>query len=323
MASMIDVPAIQVPPFKYDIAMKSGIKKVLMTTWGGIGDQVVAEPTLRYSFKLFKEYEISLLTSFPELFTHLPFKRVYHKSESKNINEDEFMVIHTNPPHNNLARDFVTHHFTQVVDFCSLCAFARQLPIRDREICLVGDEMDLLKRDYVVIHPGRHWQSKTFPKKWWDEVIQTIVQAHFKVLIVGADTREECGTVDVDATHCLDLRNKLSLKESTTVLKRARVVITNDSSPLHIAAAGPAHILLIASCKEPDHLFHWREGKFGWRMKNLGLDGLWNYLDSCPARTTDFRIDTMPEKLLNDLLPSPASVKEEVINCIYAPGYLE
>lgn len=314
---MVDVPAKHIPPLRYKIAMDQGIKQIMMTTWGGLGDQVCAEPSLRYAFKLFKGYEISLLTSFPEMFVHLPFKNIFSKDEAKKLNEDEWLVIHTNHPNNNMTRDFITHHFTHCVDFSSLCAFQRQLPIEDRQIELPEWDIAFSEDFKIVIHPGRHWQSKTFPKTWWDEVVKIISNKYSEVVIVGKDIDQETGTVDVKVpSNCLDLRNEQSLPELTMLLKTAYIVITNDSSPLHIAASGNAHVLFIPTCKHPDYLMHWRHGVFGWRMHNLGQDGLWNYQNSCPIRSEPLMIDKMPEDLLLRCLPDPRHVLD-TINSIY------
>lgn len=307
-----EVPAKQIPPLRYKIAADHGIKQVMMTTWGGLGDQVCAEPTLRYAFKLLEGYEISLFTSYPDLFRHLPFKRIYSKQENTALNDEEWLVIHTNAEHGNMSRDFLAHHFTQVVDFCSLSAFQRQLPIAEREIILHGTSIEG-SFPMIVIHPGRHWSSKTFPKQWWDEIIIGATKLCTNVAIIGKDIDKDTGTVDVCVPPGVrDLRNKLSLPQLIGVCKNAHVVLTNDSAPLHIAAAGDAEILFIASCKEPDHLLHWRQGRFGFRMKNLGLDGLWNHQSSNPIRPEPLSIDTMKPELIKQLLPTATSVINEI-----------
>lgn len=315
---VIDVPIKQIPPFRYKVAMDAGIKKIMMTTWGGLGDQVCGEPALRYAFKLFPDYEISLLTSFPELFTHLPFKRIYAKAEAPSLNDDDWLVLHTNHPHENMARDFLAHHFTQCVDFSSLCAFQRQLPIADRQVMLPKTGRPVpFDETRIVVHAGRHWQSKSFPSAWWSEVLARLCDSHDGVCLVGKDVDEHTGTVEVQRPkNCLDLRNRLSLLELSTVLQEADVVVTNDSAPLHMAAAGDAHILFVATCKEPDHLMHWRRGKFGWRMENLGLDGLWNHVSTSPIRDEPLRIDVMPEGLLERCLPLPRDVAGSVTKAL-------
>lgn len=317
---LVQVPAKQVPPYRYAIAQERGIKQMILTTWGGCGDQVCGEPTARYAFKLFEGYEISLLTSYPDLFTHLPFKKIYHKSEAPNLNDQEWLVKHTNPSNHFMARDFINHHFTQVVDFSSLCAFQRQLPIEDRAIKLPKSDFGERFKLPILIHPGRHWESKTFPKMWWDAVIGKLAKLYpFRIGIIGKDVDAETGTVDVEVPEgVFDFRNKMSILDLSSALQAAQVVVTNDSAPLHIAAAGFAKIIFISSCKESDHLKHWRRSKqsgkveWAWNMKNMELTGLWEMQSSIPIRDTEFRIDLMSPEMMEKILPDPMSVVDEV-----------
>lgn len=318
---VVEVPAKQIPPWRYKIAHKDGVKQIMCTTWGGMGDQAVAEPTLRYIFELFEGYEISLLTSFPELFTHLPFKAIHYKTAARKFKDHEWLALHTNPPDANMTRDFMSHHFTQVTSFCSLSAIQRELPLECRQVKFVGS--DFWKNHpnaRIVVHPGRHWPIKTFPKEWWNAVLKGLTEKfEGRVVVIGRDIDKNTGTVDVDIPYgAIDLRNKLSLGDLISICKTANVVVTNDSSPLHIAPAGNAHIFFIASCKQPEHLTHWRvnqdtgQMEFGWRMKNLGRDGLWNHQSSIPIRNEDFTIDTCPPGLMEKILPTAKSVVHEV-----------
>lgn len=316
---VVEVPAIQIPSFRYHFAKEDGVKKLMMTTAGGLGDQVTAEPTLRYAFKLFSEYEISLLTSFPDLFTHLPFKRVY-KSGSPEVSgliEEDYLTLHTYSKRQNMSDDFIAHHFTHAVDYSSLLAFQRQLPTSERAIVLEGSDFHLSCQSIkIVLHPGRHWASKTFPESWWNEVIERMGAAYpNQVAIIGKDVDSETGTVNVTVPPTvLDMRNQLDLKNLISLLKAARLVVTNDSAPLHIAAAGYAHILFIASAKHPDHITHWRQPQnhgspmWGWRMQNMGRDGLWNHVSSNPVRTEPLEIDGMAPEIMAGLLPAPGEV---------------
>lgn len=315
---MIDVPAKHIPAIKYSLAKQAGIKQIILTTWGGLGDQVCAEPALRYAFTLFKDYKISLLTSFPELFTHLPFENIFKSGtpEAMSLNDDEWLILHTNHPNNCMTRDFITHNYTHCVDFSSLCAFQRQLPIKDRTIRLACDETDRVLQygqGRIIIHAGRHWQSKTFPAQWWNKVIKLISDNYSGVVLVGKDVDQETGTVEVlENSNVIDLRNKLTLRQLAFLLAEAKIVVTNDSAPLHMATIGDAYILFIASCKQDDHLLHWRHSYFGYKMKNLGRDGLWNHQDSCPIREEPLSIDTISNSLLNNLLPAPEEVFRHV-----------
>lgn len=319
---MVEVPAKHIPPFRYSLAKQAGINQIMMTTWGGLGDQVCAEPTLRHAFNLFPGYKISLLTSFPELFAHLPFKQIFNNKDAASLNDDEWLVIHTYHPAANMSADFLTHQYMHCVDFSSLCAFQRQLPIKERHIQLPFSEVDrVLDRHQatIIIHPGKTWPSRTLPKVWWDEVLKRLCDNFAGVVIIGQDVSESIGTVDVAVPeNCTDLRNKLSISQMAFLLMDAKVVITNDSAPLHIASAGDAHILFLSTCRDPDFLTHWRYGQFGWRMKNLSIDGLWNHQESCPVRDEALDMSPMSPSLMEKCLPNPRVILDQTRKAIFS-----
>jgi len=312
------MPADLIPSFRVSQAFKKGTQsKFLITTWGGLGDQACAEPTLRFALENFKETEISLCSQHPELFTHLNFKEVIPWSEINNVREN-YLVFDTIVPPSHLLWQFFSHCVTHCVDFASMCAFRTQLPVADRCLQLPDYELPEVVKGIdwdkaVMIHPGRHWRSKTFPKTWWDRTIAAVQARGFQPVIIGKETDDNRGTVDVHvAEGVLDLREKLSLKDLVVVLKSAKYVLSNDSSPIHIAAAGSAHIFFIASCKHPDYITHWRNGEWGWRMKNLGLDGIWNYINQNPSVDQEVSVEKLPDGVMEKLLPEPSSVADAI-----------
>lgn len=317
---MIDIPAKQVPPIKYSMVKN---KNIIITTQGGLGDQVCSEPAIRYAFNIFNGYEISLITSFPELFFHLPFKNIWHKSDPELLNiaenEDNWLVLHCYAPTNSLTSNFIEHAFIQPVEYACLSAYQRQIPIINRQIKLSRswDESRGEKRK-IVIHPGKGWESKTFPVEWWQSVADHLGRIYPNdLVIIGNNINQNQGTVDIKAPkYSLDLRNKLTLNELASILHDADLVITNDSAPLHMATTGDACILFIASCKHPDYLKHWRKGIFGWRMFNLEKTGLWDYNNECPIREKPYLIDQMDEEIMKQVLPPVYEVIDTAVYCI-------
>ncbi len=124
-------------------------------------------------------------------------------------------------------------------------------------------------------------------------------------ILIGANTDDNRGTVDLDPTGCLDLRNQTSLNDLMWILKNAYCLLTNDSSPLHIAAAGRAWIGFIATCKHHDYITHYRQGVFGWRMKNFGRGGIWDYQNYCPNVAQTIEVDKVDPAILDSWLPDP------------------
>jgi hypothetical protein len=309
------VPQHQLPVFRTDNAIRNGVERRLMfRTWGGIGDQICAVPTITYALKMFKDCEFFLASEIPELFSHLQFKRVFDlRDEIPNYKNYLLFETITPPDDSNLVWQFFSHLLTNCVDFPSLCALRQQLPVADREIKLHGKIPTTSFAPAVggvIVHPGKHWQTKTFPKKFWDRVIAGLQVRGITPVIIGANADDNRGTVDVDATGCLDLRNKLSIAESIWVCQSAAVLLTNDSAPMHMAASGDAFIGYVATCKHPDMITHWRRGVWQWREKNFGKGGIWEHVDYCPNKKQTVEVERVEPRLLESWLPEPVEMAE-------------
>jgi hypothetical protein len=314
----IIVPFRHLPAGRTTIALKNKVEKnILIRTWGGIGDQICSEPTLRFALKNFKSGErITLASEMPELFRHLNFFDVYDLKKERPV-WDDFLCFETIVNHdgNSLVPQFMSHSITNCVDFPSLCAFRCQLPIADKEVvlkpeCPENPELISLANDqrHVLVHAGKHWPSKTFPKEWWDSALDSIKKQGLVPVLVGKETDETQGTVDTDTAGCVDLRNKTTVMETVWLSQKLKLVVTNDSSVLHMAVSGDAWIAFFASAKHPDYISHWRNGTWSWRMQNLSLGGMWNIMDNCPNRSGETRIDQVDEATLRSWLPDPEIV---------------
>ncbi len=290
----------------------------LVSTWGGIGDVICAEPTLRYALENFKDVKITLATMHPELFSHLNFHDVYDlKNESPIM--DDYLYFETIPNQDkyNLTPQFISHMITHCIDYPSLAAFRMQLPIKGRNIILNPPTpemdrpvMDATGADRVIVHAGLHWKSKTFPKKWWDEVLDNMILLKLKPVLIGKKDGPGQGYVDVNTEGCIDLREKTTLSESIWLLQNSQVLICNDSSPMHMAASGAAYIGFLATVKHPDYLMHYRGpwNDFGWRMENLSLGGLWDHVSYQPNIPENLDLDNCDESLMETFLPEPVTV---------------
>lgn len=318
-SDMMVFPGSVIPSFRTQLAIQNKVNKnLLLHVWGGLGDQVCAEPTLRFAFKSFKDCDISLSSDFPDLFSHLPFKNTFNISKKEIPKWDDYMVFHMIMPPPHLNWEFISHSLINCVDYPAINAFRMQLPVADRELYLTGkcpENISINFDDSVFIHAGKHWQSKTFPKKWWDEVIDEILFSGLKPVLIGADSEGgKRGTVDVNPLKCCDLRNELSIQETTWLLQRAKVLLTNDSSPLHLAAStdpeqkeitGHCWIGYIATCKHPDFITHFRKGQWQYREVNHGSGGVWDYLNYCPNQDEEVMIHKVEPTLLESWLPDP------------------
>lgn len=314
----IGVPFMSIPVYRTNLAVQKGVEKnLLFVTWGGIGDVICSEPTVRYAIEKFKDCRVTIATRHPELFQHLKFHDIYDLKKETPI-ADDYLIFQTIPVQDQttLIPQFISHMYTHCVDFPALSALRSQLPINHREVILKPAKPGLgggLKKfwalqneNYVVVHAGRHWQTKTFPAKWWNAVIDSIIENGMVPVLIGKHEGETQGYVDTKTEGCVDLRDQTTIEESIWLLQNSPVLVCNDSSPLHMAATGNAFIGFVASVKHPDYITHYRKGKFGWRMENFELDGMWNHSSMCPNSAEDVNLDKIGSELVASFLPEPS-----------------
>ena len=90
--------------------------------------------------------------------------------------------------------------------------------------------------EYVVIAPGARWQTK----KWHPECFgELAARLNLKSVVVGSSADIEIAdqVVKNSRGNAVSLAGKTSLKELIGIISRAKFVVTNDSGPMHIAAA--------------------------------------------------------------------------------------
>jgi ADP-heptose:LPS heptosyltransferase len=307
------IPAHMVPGWRTSYAVQRGVEKeILFRTWGGIGDQICAEPTIRFAIKAFKDCNVSLASEHPEFFRHLKFKRVYDLKDHQPIWEN-YLTLDTIRNCDDLSWQFYSHMLVNCVDYPTLCALRSMLPISEKQVQLFPTDIEyrVIRKivfdkfdDKVVVHPGKHWQSKTFPVEWWQAVIDELENEKVTPILIGGDVDDNRGTVNVTTKNGFDLRGQLSLMETVALLKRAPVLLTNDSAPLHMAADSHCWIGFVATCKHPDMIMHWRRGGWAWRMKNHGKGGIWEVIDNCPNKVNSVEAENVGDRLL-EWLPDP------------------
>ncbi|MBP6343015.1 MAG: lipopolysaccharide heptosyltransferase II [Candidatus Omnitrophica bacterium] len=92
----------------------------------------------------------------------------------------------------------------------------------------------------VVVNTGGNWDLKRWPAEYFSRLIARLVQeTGVKILIPGAPSDKELvGRIARDSgVDPVVWAGETSLEELFALFKRADVVISNDSGPLHVAAA--------------------------------------------------------------------------------------
>ncbi len=93
-----------------------------------------------------------------------------------------------------------------------------------------------ISKDYAVIVPGARWKTKKWPKEKFGRLTSLLP---LQTIIVGSKKDMDIASkiVSLSKGKALSLAGKTDLKGLIEVIRGARFVVSNDSGPMHIAAA--------------------------------------------------------------------------------------
>jgi len=303
------------PYYKYD-------RNILVSVGAGMGDQLCSEPAIRYMKKLYSDSKINIVTHFPRLFEHLNLP--VHSYETWKGISDPFLKFYTCPDDEQSGHN-LSHALFHPTDFASLSMYRRTIPNMDKTINLkvepddVSCVLEMVKdrnrdKPMVLIHAGRWWPSKTLPLDWWQEVIDKLSEK-LTIGLIGKHLSDEQGYLPVEVPKDgYDFRDITSLGELIALISLTKVLLTNDSSPLHIAGAFDNWIVTIPTCKHPDHILPFRNGTQTYKTKALYKKLLIDDLEVRHTESKVHNIDQIPEgKTMYDYVPDVS----EVVNTIF------
>jgi ADP-heptose:LPS heptosyltransferase len=105
----------------------------------------------------------------------------------------------------------------------------------------------------VVINPNGVWETKRWTIKQFTKLASLITDKIVaRVVVIGALDDEERGIqVARDNKKILDVTGRTSVDDLYRIMKISNLVITNDSGPMHIAAAANARLIAIFGPTDP------------------------------------------------------------------------
>ena len=106
----------------------------------------------------------------------------------------------------------------------------------------------------VALAPGSIWGTKRWP--YYEELARRLA-ARARVAVVGgtADSELARRVVEAAGSSAIDATGRLGLVASAELIRRAAVIVTNDSAPLHLASAMATPTVAIFGPTVPDFGF--------------------------------------------------------------------
>jgi len=108
---------------------------------------------------------------------------------------------------------------------------------------------------WIAVHPGGSAPSRRYPAERFAEVVRGLAEAGVAVLLTGGAGEQPLVRAIQQAagvaTH--SLAGRLGVAELAAVLARARVLVSNNTGPVHIAAAVGTPVVDLYAQTNPQH----------------------------------------------------------------------
>ena len=129
------------------------------------------------------------------------------------------------------------------------------LPIGEEDRAWASEVLDAVPRPRVILNLGARWLTKRWPPEHYAEIGRRAI-AKFGGGLIAVGAAEDRPLVDALAHHTaplgvLDLCGRTRLPQLAALCQGADLMISNDTGPLHLAAAAGARVLGIYTCTSP------------------------------------------------------------------------
>jgi ADP-heptose:LPS heptosyltransferase len=118
-------------------------------------------------------------------------------------------------------------------------------------------ENNLKPNAFITVHPGASDPTKCWPAANFALLIDRLAERYaLKIVLIGNSPQaislaEEILRQTHQASWILDLTGKTSLAQTVSLLRRARLLISNDSGPVHVAAGVGTSVISLFLRNQP------------------------------------------------------------------------
>ena len=137
-------------------------------------------------------------------------------------------------------------------------------------LILKEEEKELVRamvpENFIVLGTGARYINKVYP--YYNKVAEILLEKGFNIVLVGSKEDKNMDT-NVYPEKVVDLRGKLSLRESLAVISLARLTISNDSAITHMSRAVGVPVLVIYGATHPYFGFAPLEDEGSYIFKGL------------------------------------------------------
>ena len=161
-------------------------------------------------------------------------------------------------------------------------------------------------KNILALAPSTIWNTKRWPADRFAAVCKQIVSENIAIVLIGG--KEDDGLCKeimriAQAKNVFTVAGKLSLLQSAELIRRCKVLISNDSAPMHIAVAIGTPVVAIFGATIPQYGFAPRGPHDvvvetnGLKCRPCSIHGG----NICPIKTFECMLSITPEVVVNKL----------------------
>jgi len=245
-----------------------------------LGDVLCSTPVIRKLSKLYNT-KLNIINDAPEVLQNSPYINVIISSKEFHINNisgnHEFFQSFVLPGQKNefgIERKFNTFDI-------------RQIHAIDLGFGLLPEEMYCeffptsyennfnIKSPYIILHTAKNWANRTWAKENWQKIIDYLRKRNIFTVLIGKKTIEQESHVinkdfyNFENIYGLNLIDQTNLNQSWNLINNAKLFISFDTGPLHLAGTTNVNILHLGSAKDPRLVAPYRNNTQTYKYKYL------------------------------------------------------
>lgn len=129
------------------------------------------------------------------------------------------------------------------------------LPERPEAAAAIRAKWNPTPARWLALQPGARWWNKRWPAEHFAELVRRLTQeyADLRFAVLGSADDQPLADIVCRAApeRCLNLAGQTSLPEMIEWLRRCALMVTNDTGPMHVAAALGKPVIALFGPTEP------------------------------------------------------------------------
>lgn len=161
-----------------------------------------------------------------------------------------------------------------------------------------------LNNNLIAIAPGTIWETKKYPEKYFQEIIEHLINRSYNILIIGGKSDKElCERFSSGFKNVISTAGIFSIIETIELLKNVKMLVTNDSAPTHMGMCADIPVLTIYCSTIPGFGFYPYNNKSSYiTFNNLSCKpcGIHGYM-KCPIKSFDCAYNMSPNEIISKI----------------------